>query len=123
MVPNKELIDDFWQRVRSWNGYRQNCFTGVRQIGDWQIQFRTPDGLTGIYDGLRHITRRVFDNFDDMDEYWFNWETSFTYAYNVFLDLGCFIHRSMLILAHSWILVPRSCAVISSFLAMSFSSL
>ena len=76
MELNKELRDDFWRRVKSWNGYRQNCFTGVRQIGDWQMQFRTPDGLTGIYDGLRHITRRVFDNFDDMDEYWFNWEIS-----------------------------------------------
>lgn len=76
MKNNYDLMNDFWKRVRSWNGFRQDQFVDVRQIDEWIVRFETPDGLVGIYDGLRHITRRVFDNFDDMDEYWFNWEIS-----------------------------------------------
>lgn len=76
MKNNYDLMNDFWKRVRSWNGFRQDQFVDVRPISEWIVRFETPDGLTGIYDGLRHITRRVFDNFDDMDEYWFNWEIS-----------------------------------------------
>ena len=73
---NEELMRDFWRRVRGWNGFPQHCFIGVHQIGEWQVVFRTPDGLLGIYDGLRHITRQVFDDFDKMEEFWFNREIS-----------------------------------------------
>ena len=64
-------MNDFWKRVRSWNGFRQDQFVDVRQIDEWTVRFETPDGLVGIYDGLRHITRVVFNNFDEhfIEEY------------------------------------------------------
>lgn len=74
MKNNYDLMNDFWKRVKSWNGFRQDQFVDVRQIDEWTVRFGTPDGLVGIYDGLRHITRVVFNNFDEMDEYWFNQE-------------------------------------------------
>ena len=71
MKNNYDLMNDFWKRVRSWNGFRQDQFVDVRQIDEWTVRFGTPDGLVGIYDGRRHRTRTVFNHFAEIDEYWF----------------------------------------------------
>lgn len=76
MEINYDLMNDFERRVLTWNGYPSEYFEDVHQIGEWQVCFRTPDGLVGIYDGLRRITRRVFDNFDEMDEHWYATEVA-----------------------------------------------
>lgn len=89
MKNNYDLMNDFWKRVRSWNGFRQDQFVDVRQIDEWTVRFGTPDGLVGIYDGLRHITRVVFNNFDEMDEYWFNQE------------IACNIEHYMILMGYS----------------------
>lgn len=86
MKQNQDLMDDFWRRVRGWNGYKQECFIGVRQVGEWLVMFRTPDGLECIYDGLHHTTRRVFDSFEEMDEEWFAEEIRCNIEYYMMLN-------------------------------------